>query len=125
MERGCIASLSEVAAFDGGAVSPDAGAVLLGKIDAAFGLIDQLAGCLIEERAPGLIEHLVRTLAGQRVRGIGRQDKRALARSHAARKPRSSRTMTTTSHYSFCDVSCIRYLSNMAWAAATSRMYSW
>jgi len=34
-----------VAAFDGGAVSSDANALLLGKADAAIGLIERPAGC--------------------------------------------------------------------------------
>jgi hypothetical protein len=59
-----------VAAFDGGAVSSDAGALLLGRTDEAIGLIDRLAGCFIDERDPHLIEHTVRTLIGQRVFGI-------------------------------------------------------
>lgn len=56
-----------VAAFDGGRVSSDAGAVLLGKTDGAIGLIDRLAGCFADGRRPDLIEHSVRTLIGQRV----------------------------------------------------------
>jgi hypothetical protein len=56
-----------VAAFDGGTVSSDAGALLLGKADAAIGLVDQLSRCFIDERHPELIEHSVRTLVGQRV----------------------------------------------------------
>jgi DDE family transposase len=56
-----------VAAFDGGTVSSDAGALLLGRTDEAIGLIDRLAGCFIDERNPDLIEHTVRTLIGQRV----------------------------------------------------------
>jgi hypothetical protein len=59
-----------VAAFDGGTVSSDAGALLLGRADAASGLIDRLAGCFVDERDPGLIEHSVRTLIGQRVFGM-------------------------------------------------------
>lgn len=59
-----------VAAFDGGLVSSDAGALLLGKTDAAIGLIDRLAGCFVDERNPELIEHSVRTLVGQRVFGL-------------------------------------------------------
>jgi hypothetical protein len=59
-----------VAAFDGGTVSSDAGALLLGKADAAIGLVDRLAGCFIDGRNPGLIEHSVRTLLGQRVFGM-------------------------------------------------------
>lgn len=56
-----------VAAFDGGTVSSDAGALLLGKSDAAIGLIDRLAACFVDDRNPDLIEHSVRTLVGQRV----------------------------------------------------------
>jgi hypothetical protein len=59
-----------VAAFDGGTVSSDAGALLLGRTDDALGLIDRLAGCFIDERDPQLIEHTVRALIGQRVFGM-------------------------------------------------------
>jgi hypothetical protein len=59
-----------VAAFDGGTVSSDAGALLLGKADAAIGLIDRLAGCFSDGRQAHLIEHSVRTLIGQRVFGL-------------------------------------------------------
>jgi len=59
-----------VAAFDGGTVSSDAGALLLGRTDEAIGLIDRLSGCFIDERDPQLIEHTVRTLIGQRVFGM-------------------------------------------------------
>jgi len=59
-----------VAGFDGGTVSSDGGALLLGRADEAIGLIDRLAGCFIDERNPELIEHAVRTLIGQRVFGM-------------------------------------------------------
>ena len=59
-----------VGAFDGGRVSSDAGALLLGKTDAAIGLIDRLARCFVDRRRPELIEHHVRTLVGQRVFGL-------------------------------------------------------
>lgn len=59
-----------VAAFDGGTVSSDAGALLLGKADRAIGLIDRLAGCFRDERSVALVEHSVRTLVGQRVFGL-------------------------------------------------------
>ncbi len=59
-----------VAAFDGGTVSSDAGALLLGKADAAIGLVDRLAECFVDARDPELIEHTVRTLIGQRVFGM-------------------------------------------------------
>ena len=56
-----------VAAFDGGTISSDAGALLLGKADLAIGLVDRLSKCFVDERHPDLIEHTVRTLVGQRV----------------------------------------------------------
>jgi hypothetical protein len=70
LEFSCVERRRVVAAFDGGTVSSDAGALLLGRTDAAIGLIDRLAGCFIDEREPGSIEHTVRTLLGQRVFGI-------------------------------------------------------
>ena len=59
-----------VAAFDGGAITSDAGALLLGAADRAIGLIDRFAACFHDERCPELIEHTVATLVGQRVFGI-------------------------------------------------------
>jgi hypothetical protein len=59
-----------VAAFDGGTVSSDAGALLLGRADEAIGLMDRLARCFTDGRAAGAIEHTVRTLVGQRVFGM-------------------------------------------------------
>ena len=50
----CVERRRMVAAFDGGTVSSDAGALLLGRTDEAIGLIDRLAGCFIDERDPGL-----------------------------------------------------------------------
>jgi hypothetical protein len=59
-----------VSAFDGGTVSSDAGALLLGKTDEAIGLLDRLAGCFIDTRDAHRVEHTVRTLLGQRVFGM-------------------------------------------------------
>ena len=70
LEFSCVERRRVVAAFDGGTVSSDAGALLLGRVDEAIGLIDRLAGCFIDYRKPELIEHTVRTLIGQRVFGI-------------------------------------------------------
>ena len=61
---------SVVAAFDGGAMTSDAGALLLGATDRAVGLIDRLAACFVDQRDRTLIEHELRTLVGQRVLGI-------------------------------------------------------
>jgi hypothetical protein len=56
--------------FDGGAITSDAGAVLLGATDRAIGLVDRFASCFADARVPKLIEHEVATLVGQRVFGI-------------------------------------------------------
>src|SRR4249919_587452 len=59
-----------VAAFDAGAVTSDAGALLLGATDRAIRMMDRLASCFHDVRCPELIEHQVVTLVGQRVFGI-------------------------------------------------------
>ncbi len=59
-----------VAGFDGGAITSDAGSLLLGAADRAIGLTGRFAACFIDRRRPDLIEHEVRTLVGQRVFGI-------------------------------------------------------
>jgi hypothetical protein len=61
---------SVVAAFDGGAVSSEAGALLLGATDRALGLIDRFAACFEDARAPGQVVHEVGSMVGQRVVGI-------------------------------------------------------
>jgi len=70
LQFSCVERRRVVAGFDGGTVSSDGGALLLGRADEAIGLIDRLAGCFIDERNPELIEHAVRTLIGQRVFGM-------------------------------------------------------
>jgi len=65
-----VAGRAVVAAFDGGAVTSDAGALLLGATDRAIGLIDRFAACFEDRRHQELIEHKVATLIGQRVYGI-------------------------------------------------------
>ncbi len=59
-----------VAAFDGGAITSDAGALLLGAADRAIGMMERFAACFHDERDRNLIEHEVVTLVGQRVFGI-------------------------------------------------------
>jgi hypothetical protein len=59
-----------VAGFDGGRMTSDAGALLLGATDRAIGLVERFAACFTDGRAAALIEHEVRTLVGQRVFGI-------------------------------------------------------
>jgi hypothetical protein len=64
------------AAFDGGLITSDAGALLLGAADRAIDLVRRFAACFHDERRADLIEHEVATLVGQRVFGIalGYQD---------------------------------------------------
>jgi Transposase DDE domain group 1 len=59
-----------VAAFDGGAITSDTGALLLRATDRAIGLMGRFAACFHDERCEDLIEHEVVTLIGQRVFGI-------------------------------------------------------
>ena len=59
-----------VAGFDGGTITSDAGALLLGLADRAIGLVGRLARCFVDARNPGLIEHEVATLVGQRLFAI-------------------------------------------------------
>jgi hypothetical protein len=65
-----VASRAVVAGFDGGAITSNAGALLLGAVDRAVGLVRRFAGCFRDVRASGRIEHEVATLVGQRVFGI-------------------------------------------------------
>jgi hypothetical protein len=59
-----------VAAFDGGEVTSDAGALLLGATDRAIGLVGRFAGCFDDGRDQALVEHSVETMTAQRVFGI-------------------------------------------------------
>jgi hypothetical protein len=59
-----------VAAFDGGCVTSDAGALLLKRTDEAIRLVDRLADCFIDGRLKPLVEHTTRTLIGQRLFGL-------------------------------------------------------
>src|SRR5437588_9567456 len=56
-----------MAGFDGGRMTSNAGALLLGATDRAIRLVDRFADCFADSRAPELIEHTVGTLVGQRV----------------------------------------------------------
>jgi Transposase DDE domain group 1 len=65
-----VAGRRVLAGFDGGAMTSDAGALLLGAADRAIGLIERFARCFSDARMPDLVEHTVPTLVGQRVFGI-------------------------------------------------------
>src|SRR6201986_4505925 len=59
-----------VASFDGGAITSDAGALLLGATDRVLGLTRRLAACFKDSRDPAYTEHAVETLVMQWVVGI-------------------------------------------------------
>ena len=59
-----------VAAFDGGEVTSDAGALLLGATDRAIGLMARFAACFEDGRVQVQVEHRVEAMVAQRVFGI-------------------------------------------------------
>ena len=59
-----------VAAFDGGAITSDAGGLLLGATERALKMVDRLARCFVDRRSQAQVEHSVATLVGQRIFGI-------------------------------------------------------
>jgi DDE family transposase len=59
-----------VAGFDGGTMTSEAGAMLLGATDKQIRLVERFAGCFTDYRAADLVEHTVSGLVGQRVFGI-------------------------------------------------------
>jgi hypothetical protein len=59
-----------VAAFDGGTMTSEAGAMLLGATDQQIRMIERFAGCFTDYRAADLVVHEVPGLVGQRVFGI-------------------------------------------------------
>ena len=58
------------AAFDGGSITSNAGALLLREIDRFVGLFDRVAACFKDHRDPRFTEHSLRTLVAQRITGI-------------------------------------------------------
>ncbi len=61
---------SVVSAFDGGAITSNAGALLLGQLDHGLGLVRRFAGCFTDRRNPRFVEHRLETLLGQRIFGL-------------------------------------------------------
>jgi hypothetical protein len=59
-----------VGAFDGGAITSDAGALLLGQTDKAIGLVSRLADCFQDARSPVFTVHKLPALLSQRIFGI-------------------------------------------------------
>ena len=65
-----VAGRRVLASFDGGSITSDAGALLLGQTDRAIGLTERFTACFTDRRAAELVEHQVGTLVMQRVIGI-------------------------------------------------------
>jgi len=59
-----------LAQFDGGAITSDAGALLLREVADKTGLLRRFAACFTDHRDPGRIEHAVLDLVSQRVYGL-------------------------------------------------------
>jgi hypothetical protein len=59
-----------VAGFDGGTMTSEAGAMLLGATDRQIRMIERFAGCFTDHRTADLVVHEVAGLVGQRVFGI-------------------------------------------------------
>jgi hypothetical protein len=70
MEFGRAGGRRVVAGFDGGMVSSDAGALLLGETDKAIGLTDRFAACFGDSRSPLFTVHPLKALIAQRVFGL-------------------------------------------------------
>ena len=58
------------AAFDGGHLSSEGGALLLREADARFSIIERFAGCFTDYRNPELVEHHLDELLRQRIFGL-------------------------------------------------------
>jgi hypothetical protein len=67
---GTVEGRRVVGAFDGGLITSDAGALLLGATSGAIRLVDRLAACFSDGRDAEQIEHTIATLVGQRVFGL-------------------------------------------------------
>lgn len=62
-----LASRAVVAEFSGGTITSDAGALLLGELEARLGIVSRFAACFSDHRDPERIEHSVGELLAQRV----------------------------------------------------------
>ena len=92
-----------VAAFDGGAVTSDAGALLLRETDRAIRLIERVAACFSDGRDPGQLIHALATLVGQRI----------VWRSRSA-----TRMLTTTIGYA--SIRCWGHASIRCWRCSAT-----
>ena len=77
-----------VAAFDGGAITTEAGGLLLGEVDRRLGLLRRFSACFEDRRDPRRVEHPLQTLRtrllkiGAQVRVSFRRVRVAMASAH-------------------------------------------
>jgi hypothetical protein len=62
-----LGSRAVTARFDGGAITSDAGGLLLREVEAKTGILRQFAACFTDHRDPERVEHSVAELIAQRV----------------------------------------------------------
>ena len=67
---GTVERRNVVGAFDGGEITSDAGALLLGQADSAIRLVSRLAGCFQDGRSPAFVVHKLPAMLRQRIFGI-------------------------------------------------------
>jgi hypothetical protein len=77
-----------VAGFDGGAITSDAGALLLSHTDRAIRLTERFAACFADTRIAALVEHEVETMVMQRVVGELARDARDRPGVRGPERPR-------------------------------------
>src|SRR5271155_3673744 len=65
-----VARRAVVACFDGGDITSNAGALLLGQVDRGLGLTRRFAACFTARRDPRFVDHRAETLVGQRIFGL-------------------------------------------------------
>lgn len=59
-----------VASFDGGAITSDAGALLLRETDLSLRMSERVAGCFTDYRDQRRVDHAIKTMLAQRIHGI-------------------------------------------------------
>ena len=67
---GTVERRAVVGAFDGGTITSDAGALLLGQTDKALRLVSRLAVCFQDGRSPAFTVHALPAMLSQRIFGI-------------------------------------------------------
>ena len=90
---GTVEGRQVVGAFDGGQITSDAGALLLGQTNRAIGLVSRLAGCFQDGRDPAFAVHEVPAMLAPahlryRARLRGHQRSRSAAARSGARRAR-------------------------------------